>query len=89
MHAITFTVSTTAAPVSVATVCRKVRLYENAQAGTANWTLQIPSNADTAITIPAGAVHEIENPGGLFQPGQVAAYIAAASGTMTFVQEEI
>ncbi len=77
-------------PIVTQTACRRVVIYENDQAATADYKLRFPTSSDVQITRPAGSKTEltvdISRP--FWFAGETIAYIAAASGTLTMVQEE-
>lgn len=79
----TFTVDTGGEALIVQNDCGRVRIGENAQAGTASWTYT--PIGGVAITIPAGAVWPLE---GNFRAGQNLGTVTATSGSMTFMQLE-
>jgi len=75
--------------VTVQSVCRKVTIYENDQAGTTDWILAAPTANDAQITKPAGSKKEFErSPGVFWNPGDVVGYVKAVTGTITLAQEE-
>lgn len=89
----TYTFTTDAAApdeaISPREYCSLIVIYENNQAGTADYKIRMPSSTSPQITRPAGAKTEIRSsPGTQFAPGVAVAYISAASGSLTFVQEE-
>ena len=88
----TFTVDNVAPadPVQVATVCKRVIVYENNQAGTTDYDVYAPATTDTPVRRPAGAKTEFNAPGGsFFQPGETIAHMnAVTAGSYTFAQEE-
>lgn len=92
MHASHITVSTTAVAVQPVTTCKQVSLREDAgDAGfpIANFTLQIPDLSAAAVQYPGGVERVIRCPGGGYFPaGSTVCYLAAVTGTMTFILEE-
>jgi len=87
----TFTADATGAPETITanTVCKKIRVYEDAQAGTVNYLIRMPGAASTAVTRPAGqAIEFVASGSRFFQPGEVVAYIETATGSASFAQEE-
>ena len=70
--------------------CHRITIFENAQTGTADYTVRRPDSISAAVTIPAGAKHVFERMNGAtaFRRGQIVGYVAAASGSMTFAQVE-
>ncbi len=77
-------------PVTVDSVCKEVTVYENAQAGTTDYDVYAPLITSTPARRPAGAKTTFTAPGkSFFQPGQVIAYLAAATaGSYVFAKEE-
>jgi hypothetical protein len=76
-------------PVIAQSPCFRITIFEDAQAGTANYTVRKPDPGSTAITIPAGAKHVFERlHGSAFSKGQIVGYVAAASGSFTMAQVE-
>jgi hypothetical protein len=72
-------------PVTAQSNCQKITVFENEQAGTANYTVRRHSRNAPAVTIPAGAKFVFEGP---FLKGQTAGFVAAASGSFTMAQVE-
>jgi hypothetical protein len=70
--------------------CRKVIIYENAQAGTTDYRVKAPTSSDAAVTRPAGAKTELLPTNGAlsFSNGEVVGHVQTVSGTITFAQEE-
>ena len=70
-------------------VCKKIVIYENAQAGTLDYIWRAPNAASPAVTRPAGSKTEFAAPGGAwFKPGDIVAYVETVSGSFVLVQEE-
>jgi hypothetical protein len=77
--------------VTVLTDCRKVVVYENAQAGTTDYFVRIPAAGDAQIQKVGGSKHEIfahSQPGGWFPAGFQVCTLQTVSGSPTFVIEE-
>lgn len=74
--------------VTTQTNCRRVDVYENGQAGTADYLVRSPTNASPQITKPAGQKWSITCEGTYYPSGTVIAYIISSTGSMNFVQEE-
>jgi hypothetical protein len=72
-------------PVTSESNCQRITIFENAQAGAADYTVRRHSRTATAVTIPAGAKFVFEGP---FLKGVVVGYVAAASGSFTMAQVE-
>lgn len=77
-------------PVTVQTDCRRVVVYENNQAGSADYTVRAPFSTSPAVTRPAGSKTEFsrESGQGGFRAGETIAFVAMVSGSVTFVREE-
>ncbi len=87
----TFTVDNLGSPeaITAQSVCYRVTIYEDAQAGTTDYKVRRPSAASAAVTRPAGAKTVFEAPAGkFFQPGDVIGYAETVTGAVTFAQEE-
>jgi hypothetical protein len=72
------------------TPCTKIVVYEDNQAGTADYKIRAPLSTDSQITCPAGS-KRVFTPDAFrpcFYPSEVVGYIAAASGSLNMVQEE-
>lgn len=75
--------------VAATVVCRRITVYENAQAGTQDILVRAPLVGDTPVTRPAGQKIVFEAPPGLhFLPGTKLAYLSVASGSITCAVEE-
>lgn len=71
------------------TACTRIVVYENNQAGTVDYVIAAPTSTDQQLTRPAGAKTEFTpRTGQYFRPGTIVAYIATATGSATFAQEE-
>ena len=90
----TFSVNNTGDPeaVTVSVVCRKVGVGEDPSVAswpTTDFKVYRPNKTDTPRQIPAGVSYIFQKPDGSFyQPGDIAGYVATASGTTTFFQDE-
>lgn len=86
----TFTFTTDAADADEEIIahsyCSRIVIYENGQAGTADYLLRMPKSYSPQITRPAGSKTEIS--GKTFSPNEVVGYIASATGSLTMAQEE-
>jgi hypothetical protein len=70
-------------------VCAIITVFENAQAGTADYDVYAPLINSAPIRKPAGSKHEFRAQGTYrFSEGEIVGYLAAASGSMTFAQVE-
>lgn len=67
----------------------RVVVYENNQAGTADYLIRMPTSTSPQVTRPAGSKTEFFSAKDeRFYSGQTVAFISTASGTLTFIQEE-
>ena len=74
---------------TVQTKCRKLVAYEQAQAGTTDYSVYAPPGSATFVTKPAGSKYELEKPPGLFfKPGDQPFAIGIAAGSVQFDVEE-
>mgnify|MGYP001562721461 CR=1 FL=1 len=85
----TFTVDASGSPESytVKTTCRRITVYENAQAGTVDYDVYMPANSATPVRKPAGSKFTQES-SGYFMPGDTPFALATALGSVTFAAEE-
>lgn len=85
----TMTVDASGSPeiYTVRTTCRKITVYEDAQAGTTDFKVYMPANSSTPATKPAGSkfTHERE---GYFMPGDQPFALAVVTGSVSFAAEE-
>lgn len=79
--------SSTYTAVTVQTVCRKVTVYEDAQAGTTDYYLSGAGGDSDRVQKPAGSKKEFESTRPL-QPNEILGYIKTVSGSVSFAQEE-
>ena len=78
-------------PVTVQTVCRYVDVGEDRLA--AGWPstafkVRKPEMTDDPKGCAAGTLYRFERNGAFFYPGEIAGYVATASGTTDFSQDE-
>jgi hypothetical protein len=87
-----FTVDAAGNPESyiVKTICKRITVYEDAQAGTTDYKVYVPPNSATPVTKPAGSkyVQERQDRQGWFMPGDTPFAVATVSGSVTFAAEE-
>jgi len=85
----TFTVDAAGDPekYTVKQMCRRVTVYEDAQAGTTDYKVYIPAASTTPVTKPAGSKFTFE-PGGWMMPGDQPFALATVTGSVTFAAEE-
>ena len=79
-------------PIVAQTSCNVVTIYEQGQAGTANYRVAAPAASDPKILRPAGS-RTIFDYRGKFRSfslaaGQIIGYIETISGALEFAQEE-
>jgi hypothetical protein len=72
-------------PVIAQSNCDEIEIFEQGQAGTANYTVREHSTAASAIEVPAGAKYTFK---GDFRKGQTVGHVALASGSANFAQKE-
>lgn len=86
-HTFTVDAAGNAETYTVKTTCRKITVYEDAQAGTLDYKVYAPANSATPATKPAGSKYTLES-SGYFMPGDTPFALATASGSATFAAEE-
>jgi hypothetical protein len=86
----TFTVDAVGDPEAVVAQsdCMEITVYENDQAGTADYLVRVPFKASPAVTKPAGTKYIFRKGGSGFSKGSVAGYVEMVTGSVTFAQEE-
>jgi hypothetical protein len=72
--------------VTAGITCREIRLCETNQAGTTDYLVAAPTNADGPITVPAGERYPLPAPmpPGVFLKDQIVCYLKTVSGSVTF-----
>jgi hypothetical protein len=79
--------SSTYTAVTVATVCKRVTVYEDNQAGTTDYYVSNSGVDANKVTKPAGTKKEFVS-SVYWIPNDIPGYIKTASGSVTFAQEE-
>jgi hypothetical protein len=79
--------SSTYTGVTVQGVCKRVIICEDGQIGTAGYYLSGTGSDSDRVLKPAGSKKEFTS-SNYFLPGDIPGYIKAATGSMTFSQEE-
>lgn len=81
-----------AEPVTAQTVCQRIKIREkpgDPAWPTTDFTIYKPDKTNDGEPMLAGEWYEFPRPPGIFwNPGEIAGYVATASGTVDFIQDE-